>query len=295
MKYNYNIKIFIYLNFFFFLFTNINNIFLISDIRFIDNIIFFKKFNSILKKKNLNTASLFTNLKSNSKFDLNSSYKYIFFKNKILINQIEENQLQNNMKFFDLKKKFFKFLTNYKSLYNFYFFKKFNGKKSNFKAFSRNFFFYKNFSLFFENNKLIQILINLKYIFNTLDYFYLVDKNKIFLNRSVLKNSEILLKKGDLIEIFYWKFYFFYLIKLNSYLFKVNQKNFKSKNIDLSLRILNNKFAKILNYSYNTIFSKYIFFENDFSTLSFFFVYNNIKLTSNFFSYFYFCLYKWKH
>ena len=224
MKYNYNIKIFIYLNFFFFLFTNINNIFLISDIRFIDNIIFFKKFNSILKKKNLNTASLFTNLKSNSKFDLNSSYKYIFFKNKILINQIEENQLQNNMKFFDLKKKFFKFLTNYKSLYNFYFFKKFNGKKSNFKAFSRNFFFYKNFSLFFENNKLIQILINLKYIFNTLDYFYLVDKNKIFLNRSVLKNSEILLKKGDLIEIFYWKFYFFYLIKLNSYLFKVNQK-----------------------------------------------------------------------
>ena len=199
------------------------------------------------------------------------------------------------MKFFDLKKKFFKFLTNYKSLYNFYFFKKFNGKKSNFKAFSRNFFFYKNFSLFFENNKLIQILINLKYIFNTLDYFYLVDKNKIFLNRSVLKNSEILLKKGDLIEIFYWKFYFFYLIKLNSYLFKVNQKNFKSKNIDLSLRILNNKFAKILNYSYNTIFSKYIFFENDFSTLSFFFVYNNIKLTSNFFSYFYFCLYKWKH
>lgn len=140
----------------------------------------------------------------------------------------------------------------------------------------------------------MQILINLKYIFNIFDYFFLIGKNKIFLNRKNLKNSKIIVKKGDLIEILYWKFFFFYLVKLNFFLVKINQKNFKPKNIDLSTKTLNSKFSKILNYGYNNFFSKYTFFENDFSTLSFFLLYDNIKIMNNYFSYFYFSLYRWK-
>lgn len=297
MKYNILlIKINFFTNIFFFNYKStyyLNTIFFNNYLFFFRNLYFFKKNNTSFKK--LLNLSYYSNnqIKGfNSEKILLCKKTYIKKKYFIFFNFYNNKQFLNNssLKLVDLKKKFYLNLISFKSNINIFLSLRSLKQKSYLKKFNYFIFFFKKTKFFFEYS-LIHILLKLKFVYNYSDYFYLKQKNYIYLNRSAMCNNINLfsLSKSDILELTIHNFFFFYLSKLN-FLFK------NSKFINKKL----NKKNLITNFFLADFFNKSLSIESSYKTNTIIILFNvfSVKHLTNYFSYYlnYYMtsLYKWK-
>lgn len=251
---------------------------------FINYFIYFKKSNIFFKKIN-NLETNFNKITMNSYFFNN----YLFNKNfyiqqnklniKILFFTTNEFNLKNNLKFIDIKKKFFKNLIEKKNILNFLLSYRLKKYKVNRKNFNYYFYYYKKLNSSFNTN-ILNILLFSKFFFSYSDLIFFLSNNYIFLNRKIFKPYnlnklyQLYFFKNNIIEISFNKFYTIFL-KKNIYFFNLmsNHKNLNYKN-SKSL-YCNNYLKKINNFNY-IFFNKFIFFEIDFKTFTIIFLYYNI-------------------
>lgn len=112
-------------------------------------------------------------------------------------------------------------------------------------------------------------------------------KNFIFINRKVIKKSILILRKNDVIEIFYNKSYLIYLNKITKYF----NLYLKKKNLSI---YKNDKYKLI------DIFNKSLYFENSYKTNTIIFLNNRIfffyssNILSFFLNYYLLKMYFWK-
>jgi hypothetical protein len=233
--------------------------------------IYNKKFFSILKKR----YSLPNNFQKkrdlavtfNNYFDLN----YFFTKN--LSTDLKF------LKFIDLNKKTFKYTSDsFYSIRNLFFLKKIK-VKSFFIFLLKNKRLFNKIRFFFMQFFLIYLIIKNKFAYNMVDSLFFLQKKYLFLNRIDVE-SRYLSHRSFVVEFFYYKFFFLYLLKLK---YKLNQYFliFKRKNI----KILNKKkelsrFFYIITNNYIDRNNSSLFFFSDFYTLSIFLIH---KKTATFF------------
>ena len=291
------IKIFPFINFFYF--SSNFNFFLPSNYNNVLFLIFLKKNNSYLKKifnisSNFNAFNVFLN-KSNTLNLINKFYTSLDLNLKYFL----FNKNNNNLKLYDLKKKFLKNFFEYRNFLNFIL----NLKSLKFKSYFKKinimkfFFIKKSYNLFYYNLK--HVLLFLKLFLNYSDLNFFLKNNFIFLNRALITNDKFL-NKNDIIEIIYFKFYFIYLFKIFKNIKnyeKYNNKNFNYSNLK---NLKKSKIVKNFNSNKFFFFSKFYFYESDYKSLSFFFINSNFNFFSNFnyknsfLNFFLFNLYKWK-
>lgn len=214
---------------------------------------------------------------------MQNNYISFFLQNHLLLFYFQNNNFSSSIKLLDLKKKFFKNLFDYKLLNQNLLSIKLKKKKKNFLDFKLfNYFFKKNnFSniyIFFLN-----LFFLLKLIITYKDLFYLLNNNFIFLNRkriNFFKNSFIFLKKNDIIELIFFKYYFIYINCFFSTIKFLSKKSYALN--------LNNKksfyFSKILFLYLNNYFiyvNKINYIQSDLKTLTFIVVLNINFFKSN--------------
>ncbi len=285
------IKIFSFFNLY--IYSNKLNFLVLNGYNYLYLIIFLKKNNSSFKKIfNISLNSYQNKPSLNSKF-LKINLTYFL---KINFNNLNKNF--NNLKLLDLKKKFIKNLIEYRNFFNFIF----NLKKLKFKNFFKNFHLYFYFFKKIAPNVILfnlkHVVMMLKYIYNYSDFYYLLKNNFLYLNRKIILSDKYL-KKNDIIELLYFKNFFFYISKINSLIFKKNNlyKNFSYTNIK---NLQKSQTIKLFNNFFFSFFNKNIYYENDFKTLSFVLINKNFCISSFlnykffFFNIFLINLYKWK-
>lgn len=204
-------------------------------------LIFWKKENSLFKKKFKFIKNYFYYFLKRYKFKKKKTFKLESYKsyltNKFLLKK--PNKMRKKRRLIDLKKKLFYNILENRKIINFFMLK--NQKSKNVSKFiyklnkKTNLFLYKqlHFLLFF-------IILSSKLSYSINDLRYLIANKFIYLNKIPISSYYVSLKKNDLIEFIITKYYLIYLI-------------YKKNNLSLSLRKYKWKKIRKLKYNFSNI------------------------------------------
>ena len=206
--------------------------------------------------------------------------KYIYIKKYFLFIKSLNTKFNkfNNLKIFDLKKKFIKNLYEFKNYLNIFLLKKKVKNKSNLKFF-KYFYKYFKYNKFFFEYSVINLILKLKYIYNYSDFYYLINIRYIFINRNVIFKKYIcLINYFNILEFVFNKLYINYLIKIYA-LYKLKKKKKRIYKFYWNFYVLD-------------VFNKSYFFENCYKTgtiililkdFTFFFISNYLSYYINYY------------